>query len=40
MYGYYTIQFDEPEYDISHIGEYYDWSGKEGGSSLAIIIEE
>lgn len=31
---------DDTEYNISHIGEYYDWSGKEGGSSPAIIIEE
>lgn len=30
---------EDEEYDISHVGEYYDWSNKEGGSSPAIICE-
>lgn len=29
----------DTEFDISYVGEYYDYSGKEGGSSPAIIIE-
>ena len=30
----------DEEYDIVRMGEYYDWSHKEGGSAPAIIIEE
>ena len=33
-------QVSDMEYDIEYIGEYYDWSNKEGGSSPAIIIED
>lgn len=30
---------EDKEYDISHVGKWYDYSGKEGGSSPAIICE-
>ena len=29
---------DGDEYDIRGVGEYYDWSRKEGGESPAILI--
>lgn len=34
-----VVKHGDEEYDISHVGVYYDWSYKEGGDSPAIIID-